>query len=1062
MRNRKQDNKPRTENISGENGFTAVFIRRPVATIMMSISLVVVGLMSYHSMGVGMFPNIDVPYVLIQTTLPGASPEEIETSVTKIIEESVNQIEGIEEMKSHSLEGASLISIKFLMEKDGDVAAQEVRDKVSLVQKDLPAGTDPPVIRKLDVDAIAVLNIVVSGEREIVELTEIARKQVKENIENIRGVGAVNLLGGRRREIHVVVDPLKMFSLNLPISEVANALVEQNVEIPGGRVEQKNQEFTLRVLGRIPDVFSFKDVFVGTRNGVPIRVSDIGFVQDASEYERTSTFLNGRRSVTLEITKQAGANTLEVVEGVKEKLELLRQTLPPDISIDLMMDQSSNIRSYVNSVLEHLVLGGLLAGVLVLFFMGSVRSTFITFLAIPLSIIGSFIFMKLSGFTIDMMTLLGLLVAVGIVIDDAIVMLENIFRHMEKYGKTALEAALDGSREITSTVIATTLSILVIFLPLAYMSGLVGRIVSNYGMTVVFAISLSCLIALTLIPMLCAKLLKKQTKNKFNLFIDKWNTKIADRYIPLLEWAIYHRKTMVLLSVVCLGLLVPMVIKVGGEFIPVEDSGKVQISIEAPVGTSYSDTQNILKQLEKDLLRLPHIKRVLVVTGVSENGFISSNPSNQGYVRLELEDFKERGGLMTKDYVSVLREMMAKYEGLKTLSFVVSDMPNASSHEVEFVISGPDIRQLARYSEEMVAQLKQDKRFIDVDTSLDFSKPEYRVVINREKAHSLGVKISSIATALRALVGGEEDITKYKEGDDLYDVRIRAEEPYRNTKEAISSLMIPGKENGVDKLFRLDDVAFIEEGTGPSQIDRYNRQRQVTVQANLNGIDSRNALKIMEEIYARLGAGIEYSGSITGRTKEMRSMFTSFVLAFILAFLFKYMILAAQFESYTHPVAIIVSLPLTLPFAVFSLFVTGQSLNLYSLLGIFMLVGVVSKNSILQTDYTNQLRLRGYGRTQAILQANRVRLRPILMTTLTLVMGVLPMLFSNGAGAEERRSLAIVIVGGQSLSLLVTLLMTPVTYILMDDLGNWVNYKWRGIPYPEDKEDKSLLKKKEE
>ena len=1040
-----------------KGGFTAVFIRRPVATIMMCLAIVVIGLMSYSSMGVGMFPNVDVPYVLVQTTLAGASPEEIETSVTKIIEESVNQVEGIDEIKSQSMEGASLVSIKFLMDKDGDVAAQEVRDKVELIKNELPDGTEAPVVQKLDMDSIAVLNVVVSGDRDIVELTEIAKKKVKENIENIRGVGAVNIVGGREREIHITVNPLKLFSLNLPISDVAAALSDQNVEIPGGRVEQQHQEYTLRILGRIPDVPSFNDIFIANRNGASIKIADIGYAEDSGEYERESTFLNKRRAVTLEITKQSGTNTLAVVQGVKDKLEKIKPTLPADISLSLMMDQSGNIKASVHSVLEHLVLGGILAGIMVFFFMGSLRSTFISFLAMPISIIGSFIFMNMAGFTIDTMTLLGLLVAVGIVIDDAIVMLENIFRHMEKYGKSPKVAAIDGSHEITSTVVATTLSILVIFLPLAYMSGIVGRIVNSYGMTVVFAIALSGVVALTLTPMLCAKMLKQEKKTKLDHFVDGVNKKLVDWYIPLLDWSIHHRKIMVSLACLCLVLLVPMLARVGGEFMPTDDSGKVQVSIEAPVGTSYTDTQDILKQIEKDIRRLPHVKDTLVAAGVSSSSFVSSNPSNKGYVRVEFESRDKRDGVTTKEYLDAIREMMKKYKGLKSNSYVVSETPSSGSYELEFVISGPDINKLSEYSQAMVQQLSKDPRFIDVDTSLDLSKPEYRVVINREKAQNLGVKITSIASALRTMVGGEDDITKYKEGDDLYDVRVRVAEEYRDTKEAISALMVPGKLNGKDTIQRLDSVAYIEEGTGPSQIDRHNRQRQVTVQANLNGIDTRSALAIMNDIFHRLNAGAEYSGGVTGMSEEMTKMFSSFLLAFVLAFFFKYMILAAQFESYTHPVAIIVSLPLTLPFAVLSLFLTGQSLNLYSLLGIFMLIGVVSKNAILQTDYTNQLRARGYGRTDAILQANRVRLRPILMTTLTLIMGVAPMIFSNGEGADQRRSLAIVIVGGQALSLLVTLLMTPVTYILMDELGDWFNYTFKGIPYPEDKSKTEIL-----
>ncbi len=1051
-----QQNQQAAYQAEKKGGFTSIFIKRPVLTIMCSLALVILGLMAYSGMGVGLYPNMDVPYVLVQTTLSGASSEEMETSVSKIIEESVNQIEGIDELSSTSTEGVSLVMIKFDMDKDRDVAAQEVRDKVDLVTNDLPDGTDAPVIMKLDADAISVLNVVVSGDRDIIDLTEIAKKKVKENIENTRGVGSVTIVGGREREVHVIVNPFKLYSLGLPITAVKSALQDQNVETPGGRVEQQHQEYTLRVLGRIDNVPAFNDIFVAKKNGTAIKISDIGYAEDSGEYDRESTYLNGRRAVTLEVKKQSGTNTLAVIQGVKDKLEQIKPTLPKDINISLMLDQSGTIRASVNTVLEHLILGGILAGIMVLIFMGSLRSTFIAFLAMPISIIGSFLFMNMMGFTIDSMTLLGLTVAVGIVIDDAIVMLENIYRHMEKYNKTPMQAALDGSREITSTVIATTLSILVIFLPLAYMSGIVGRVVSSYGMTVVFAIALSGIVALTLTPMLCAKMLKKtEGKSKLDTFVDNINDSLIDVYIPMLNWSIHHRKTMVLLSVLCILSMFPMLKIVGGEFFPQEDSGKIQINVEAPVGTSYPDTQRILMQLEDDVRRMPYVKDVLISAGVGENSFSDSNPSNQGHVRFELEDRKTRHGITTSKYLELTREMMKKYEGLKTSSYIVSDGPGGRK-DLEYRISGPDLDKLTEYGNAILDKLRQDPRFIDLDLSLDLSKPEYRVVINREKAHDLGVNVTDIASALRTMVGGEDEVTKYKEGDELYEVRIRVGEEYRDTKEAVSALMVPANINGQETIVRLDSVATIEEGYGPSQIDRYNRQREITVEANLNGIDTRSAMGIIQQAYDSLDASNEYSGGTSGSAKEMGRMFQSFILAFVLAFLFKYMILAAQFENYSHPVAIIVSLPLTIPFAVFSLLVTGQTLNIYSLLGLFMLIGVVSKNAILQTDYTDQLRARGYGRTNAILQANRVRLRPILMTTLTLVVGVVPMLISNGEGAESRRSLAIVIVGGQALSLLITLLMTPVTYILMDEFAAWVNWKLRGIPIPEDK-DKAVI-----
>lgn len=1055
VQDRKMVNPKAPKKIKNSTGWTAFFIHRPVFTIMMSLALVVVGLMSYSNMGVSLYPSMDIPYAMVQTILPGASPEEIETSVTKYVEEAVNQIEGVDEVSSFSMEGVSLVAVKFVMEKDAAVGAQEVRDKVDQVKKDFPDGTESPVVMKLDMDAIAVLNVVVSGDRDIIELTEIAKKKVKEGIETTSGVGAVNIVGGREREIHVVVNPFKLYSLGLPITKLTGALKEQNFETPGGKVEQPHQSYNLRILGRIPDVKSFEDIYISTNNGVPVKVSDVARVEDSGEFEEESSILDGRASVTLEVKKQSGSNTLAVIQGIKDKLEIIQKTLPGDIQITLMADQSGTIKASVHTVLEHLFLGGFLAGIMVLVFMGSLRSTLIAFLAIPISVIGAFMFMNMRGFTINNITLLGLTVAVGIVIDDAIVMLENIYRHMEKYDKTPMQAALDGSKEITATVMATTLSILVIFLPLAYMSGMVGRVLSSYGWTVVFAIALSGLVALTLTPMLCSRMLKKAPeKSRFDKIIDGINLKLVNWYMPFLKWSINHKVIMVIFAVVCMASIPFIAGKIGGEFFPKEDSGKIKVSVKAPVGTSYTETKDILGAIEEDIRRLPYVKSVLKITGKSGGNmasFSSSNPTNEGYLQIELEDRDKRQTINTQKYVEAIRNLLQKYDGLKTSAIVLSDGP-ANGKEIEFKITGPDINKLSEYANTIVAKLEKDDRFRDIDLNLDLAKPEYRVVIDRAKANNLGVKVSNIASALRTMVGGTDDITKYKEGDELYEVRVRVDEQYRNTKETISALQIPASINGKDSIVRLDNVATIEEGVGPSQINRFQRQREITIEANLNGIDTRTGMALMTQAFNDIDVLPGYDAVQSGMAREMGRMFMSFITAFILAFIFKYMVLAAQFESLTHPVAIIISLPLTLPFALIALLLTGQNLNIFSMLGMFMLVGVVSKNAILQTDYTNQLRARGYGRTNAILQANKVRLRPILMTTLTLIMGVLPMLISHGEGADSRRSLAIVIVGGQALSLLITLLMTPVTYIIMDSIGAWFKYKFSGEPIPEDKD----------
>ena len=1036
------------------SGFAAFFIHRPVFTIMISVSMMFLGLMGYRSMGVSMYPNMDIPATIVQTVLAGASPEEIETSISKYIEEGINEISGVDEINSYNMESVSVIFVRFEMEKDPDVGIQEVRDKIEQVKSKFPDGTEPSVVLKLDMDAQAILNVVVTGKRDIIELTELAKKKVKEVIENTSGVGSVNIVGGREREVHVTINPLKLYSLQIPITSVTSALAQQNFEIPGGKVEQDHNSYSLRILGRVPTVEEFKNIFVTNKNGVAIKLSDVAEVEDSGEYEEQSTLLDGVRCVTLEVTKQSGSNTLKVIDGVKEKIKMIEKTLPADMKIAVLSDQSGSIRASVNTVLEHLFLGAFLAGVMVLVFMGSLRSTFISFLAIPISIVGAFIFMNMKGYTLNNITLLGLTVAVGIVIDDAIVMLENIYRHMEKYNKSSEDAAVDGAKEITSTVIATTLSILVIFLPLAYMGGMVGRTLSSYGWTVVFAIALSGIVALTLTPMLCAKMLKKtEGESKLDNIVSGINDYLVKFYIPVLNWSIHHKIIMVILAVLCILSIAPMAKNLGGEFFPEEDSGKIQVQVKAEEGTSYTDIKDILYQLETDIRRLPHIKSILTVAGKGGDGlssFSNSAPTNKGYLEVELEGKKIRKGISTREYIKTIREMLKKYDGLKIAVLVRSEGAGNGNKAVQLSILGPDLDKLTGYANEVMKKLGQDSRFIDLDLSVDLAKPEYKVVINRDKANNLGVNVTAVAASLRTMVGGEDDITKYKEGDELYEVRVRVAEEYRNTKEAISALMIPARIDDKDTVIRLDSIADIEEGVGPNQINRAARQREVRVEANLNGLDTRTAMQIMQETFKALNPSPEYTLRQTGMAREMGKMFVSFMLAFVLAFIFKYIILCCLMEKFTHPIAIIVSLPLTIPFALFSLMITHQTLNIFSLLGMFMLIGVVSKNAILQTDYTNQLRARGYGRTNAILEANKVRLRPILMTTLTLVVSMIPMIISNGEGAETRRSMAIVIVGGQLLSLLVTLLLTPVTYIIVDSIGDWVKNKFSGTPIPKD------------
>ncbi len=983
-------------------------------------------------------PDVEFPFVMIQTTLRGAGPEEMESSVTKTIEEAVNTISGIEDLNSTSYEGLSLVMIKFALEKNGDVAAQEVRDKVNSVLAQLPQGTDPPVIGKFDIGAQAVLNVVVYGERDLIELTRIARENIKENIETVSGVGAADIIGGREREIHIVVNPLKLSALNLPISRVKDAIVQQNIEIPGGKVEQKDKEYVLRTLGRIGDAREFGDIVVANIGGSQVRVSDIGRVEDTGERMGTASFYNGRPSVTVVIKKQSGTNTVAVVEKIKERLAEIESTLPPGVKTTVVGDQSVFIRESVHSVTEHLVLGAIFAALMVLVFLGDYRSTLISSLAIPTSLIGTFFFMQAAGFTINVMTLLGLTIAVGIVVDDAIVMLENIYRHMEEHKMSPLKAALDGSREIAFAVVAMSAALLVIFVPLAYMGGIIGRFLKSYGLTIAFAVALSVFVALTLTPMLCSLFLKVRpgAKNRLERFTDRVNEALASRYIAMLEWALAHRRRMVVFAGAVIISMIPLFLFLGKDFMPADDTGMYQINVTAPEGTSLGRMKELFAQIETETRQLPHVKSILSSIGTGTGGHFGGSSANEGYILVELDDLDDRDLPMT-DLMLASREMMSKYTGLR-----VSVMPAGGfaegDAELMFNISGPDLGKLEEYSNAVAARLREIKGAVDVDTSFSYAKPEYRVEIDRGRAHDLGVKVQDIATSLRTLVGGEEDITKFKEGDDLYQVRLRAEEDFRDRKETIEALMVPA---GDGRVTRLDNVARVNEGVGPTQIARYNRQRNVQVTANVDGIPVNRLLAEAQKAFDALGAPPEYKAGVYGRAKELGNMLKEFGVAFALAFVFIYIVLASQFESFVYPVSIMIVLPLTIPFAIISLFLTGQNLTLFSIMGMFMLFGIVTKNSILQVDYTNTLRAKGMPRHQAMIEANRTRLRPILMTTLTLIAGMVPTALGTGAGSGTRRTMAMVIIGGQTLSLLITLLMTPVTYAYMDDFQEWARGK---------------------
>jgi len=1013
-----------------------VFIRRPVFATMLTALLVVLGLFSYKDLGVDLFPNIELPVVTVTTSLKGASPEEIETQIAKPIEEIVNTTSGIDELRSVSLEGVSVVTVTFTLERKLADAAQDVRDKVASILRLLPEGTDPPVVAKFDVESLATLSLAISGARDLREVTEIADKTIKPALETVDGVGAVLLVGGTRRAVNVWLDAERLDAYRISAQAVKAALQVENVEIPGGRVDRGRAEQVLRTMGRIEKVEDFNRLIVANVGGFPVTIGHLGVAQDGIEEPRTLARLwsrdrgdEPRLAVTLLIRKQSGTNTVKVVERVKQRIAELRRSLPQDIAIEVVADQSVFVNASIGEVRLHLILGAVLASLVVLVFMRDWRSTIIAAIAIPASIIATFTLMRGLGFTLNNMTMLGLTLAVGVVIDDAIVVLENIFRHMEELKKPPLQAALEGLKEIALAVLATTFSLVVIFLPVAFMSGQVGRLFYSYGITVAVSILFSLLVSFTLTPMLSARFLKIRGGHKASR--ESWFYRIIDRsYGWMLRWSLRNRAVTVALSILTVAAAWPLFEILGKDFLPLDDRSEFQITVQTPEGSSLQGTDRRFQQVEQDLRRIPEVKVLLTTIGDTETG---SEDVTKGtiYVGLVSHDQRQRSQLAIMQEV---RRILSRHSGLKIAVNEIGDIWGSRfQYSLNLDLQGPDLMSLWSYSNRLVERMQQTPGFVDVDSSLSKRKPEVRVEILRQKAADLGVQAGDIANAMRALVGGEK-VSKYREGAEQYDVWIRLMPRYRDRKAAIAKLPIPSSRGGV---VSLENVANLTETRSPMQIDHLNRQRVVSIVANLDGLDLGRAIEELRGFAAELKMPSGYVASFSGRGKLYKETGQNFAVAFLLAFVFMYMILASQFESFLHPITIMLSLPLSVPFSFLSLLLLRDTLNVYSILGLFMLFGIVKKNGILQIDYTNTLVARGMPRNEAILEANHARLRPILMTTVTLIAGMIPIAFGSGPGAASRASMANVIIGGQALSLVISLLIVPVAYSLFEDVRAW-------------------------
>ena len=1006
----------------------ALCVRRPVFAWVLVLSLTVVGLFAFGRLGVDRFPNVDIPTIVVTTRLPGAAPEQIETEVTDKVEEAVNTISAIDTLSSTSSEGISQVVVSFKLEKDADVAAQEVRDRVNRVLPLLPRTALQPTVEKLDPTASPVITVAVTAEKPVRDITEFADKVLRRRLESSDGVGQVLVIGGRKRQVNVWLDSTLLRAQGLSVNDVSRALTSQNADVPGGRLDQGAQTVTLRTRGRLESVDAFGDVVLREVAGHPVRLRDVARVEDGMAEPATQASVNGLATVLLQIRKQSGTNTVEVADNIKERLAELQPTLPAGYSLRIVRDEAQFIEASIASVQEHLIVGSVLAAIVVFLFLGNWRSTVIAAIAIPTSIVATFALVWYMGFTLNMLTMLALTLSVGIVIDDAIVVLENIFRFIEEKGMAPMEAAVEATKEIGLAVMATTFSLVAIFAPVGFMSGMVGRFMQSFGLTMAFAVLVSLFVSFTLTPMMSAYWLKPVPKDhsgdsKHNRLFDP-----LDRaYTRLLEWAMAHRGLVAVGTVLVLLSSIPLFQITAVNFTPEDDQSQFDVTLRAPEGTSLAAMDVLANRLGAAVRRIPEVDFTLITVAGDTAG--TQNTASM-LVRLHPIEARDRDQFAVM--AEVRDEILPAFRdaGLRT-AVQSGGGPGGGGGGIQFMVQGPDLEQLEVYSEALREKALAIPGLVDVDTTLNAGKPEMSVYLDRPKASDLGVQVADAAEALRLLVAGDQ-VTTYNEAGEQYEVHLRAEEANRNTEAALAALPVPSTRLGI---VSLDHIATFARGDAPATINRMGRQRQVTLTANmLPGTSQGTAQEQIAAAAASLQFGPEYRADFAGRSRELNRTASAFLTAIGLSFVFMYLILAAQFESWLHPVTILLSLPLTLPFALLSLILFQQSLNIFSGLGLLVLFGVVKKNSILQIDHANQLRDSGMNTHDAVIQASRDRLRPILMTTLAFVAGMVPLVVSQGVGSATNHAIGWVVIGGQTMVLLVTLVVTPVAYSLFDEM----------------------------
>lgn len=1019
-------------------------IKRPIFASVMMLALVTLGIFSYRRLAIDMFPDVEIPILSIVTKYPGASPETVEREVSKRIEEAVNPISGVKHVTSTSRESVSLVVVEFNLEVKINEASQEARAKVNAIRGDLPQGIEEPIIQKLDFSSIPIVSLAVRSDvLSPKDLTTLVEKKVQRRFENISGVGKVDLVGQSKREVNINIDRFRLEALGMGVDEVIAGLQSENVNTPLGRLNRNSSEYPLRVSGKPEVVDRFKTMVIGQRNGRPIMLSEVAEIKDGIEEQRSLAFVNGVQAVSLDILKQSGANVVGTVDLVKKEIAKLQSELPPGTKIEIVRDGSIMIRDSVRDVQETLILGGILTVFIVFLFLNSWRSTVITGLTLPISVISSFIVMNFLGMTLNVLTLMALSLAIGLLIDDAIVVRENIVRHLER-GQDHFEAAREGTSEIGLAVLATTFSIVAVFVPVAFMKGIIGRFFFQFGMTVTFAVLVSLFVSFTLDPMLSSRWYDPDIERKGKRHVvarvldrfNNWFDRTADQYRIVIAWTLKHRKTVLLIAALSLvGGLVVFKFFLQSEFMPGYDQGEFEVRFTTAPDASVDETRGRVRAVLTGLKGIPEIQHTYATIGAGNQGTV-----RDAKVYVKLIDRNERKRSQKAIQVEA-RDRLQKIPGI--LPFIAGEMSLDNRKPLLVNVRGDDISLLKKYAAALKEKMYQIPGIVDIEVTLEQDIPEYRLTVDRERAFDVGITTGHIVRTVGALVGGQAVTTYEDEDGDAVNVRVRLPDTLRQDLSHVEKLRLAVQKPGNGPtLIPLGELVAYSIKPTPSEIDRQDLTRQVVVSANLDNLPLGTAIEKVGQAASLIKMPPGYRVFFSGEAEQMAESFGYMAEALILAILLVYLILAAQFESFIDPLSIMLSLPLSLIGMAGMLLLTGDTINMMSLIGLIMLMGLVTKNAILLVDFTKVLRSRGMERTEAIITAGRTRLRPIMMTTLAMIFGMLPLALAIGAGAEMRAPMARAVVGGLITSTFLTLLVVPVMYSVLDDFGGWVRGWW--------------------